>query len=195
MPCACGFQACELFDWVAKRAEIKISKETADKFILTLQANYLNNSFHSFNHALHVAQVHPKRRPWCPINWKLTSQELPCMSLWLETSARITATPVAMVAAARAVAAVAVPVNLSVASPGGSTWWLQVITLICKDYSFQRWFSFSDQFWMVVAGEPLTAWDFGRRAQGLGFRERCHRNETKGLAGLLCTGGTCFLWP
>ncbi|OEH80064.1 3 5 -cyclic nucleotide phosphodiesterase domain-containing protein [Cyclospora cayetanensis] len=74
--------ACELFNWVARRGELEVSKEVADKFILTLQANYLNNSFHSFNHALHVAQV---------------------------------------------------------------------ITLICKDYSFQRWFSFSDQFWMVIA--------------------------------------------
>ncbi|KAL8273275.1 hypothetical protein Esti_002776 [Eimeria stiedai] len=77
--------AAELFHWVARRAEIEVSKETADRFILALQANYLNNSFHSFNHALHVAQI---------------------------------------------------------------------ITLICKDYSFQRWFSFSDQFWMVVAGHP-----------------------------------------
>ncbi|KAL8452323.1 hypothetical protein Emag_002442 [Eimeria magna] len=74
--------AAELFHWVARRAEIEVPKETADRFILALQANYLNNSFHSFNHALHVAQI---------------------------------------------------------------------ITLICKDYSFQRWFSFSDQFWMVVA--------------------------------------------
>ncbi|KAL8434871.1 hypothetical protein ACSSS7_002837 [Eimeria intestinalis] len=58
--------AAELFQWVARRAEIEVPKETADRFILTLQANYMNNSFHSFNHALHVAQqryLHLKTPP------------------------------------------------------------------------------------------------------------------------------------
>lgn len=118
---------------MASRAEFDVPKETMERFILTLQANYFNNSFHSFNHALHVAQVRRRRRICLSLKRRVPPTGLPhtpsclltlCMHAWRR----------------------AFGTDCSAS---------QVITLICKDYSFQRWFSFADQFWMVVAGAPL----------------------------------------